>query len=515
MAKALVGGLSLMMAMSDGRIKPDDLASKYLPGWRDDPQKRGITIRHLSTHTSGIEDAEADGLPHERLTGWKGDFWKRLDPPRDPFTIARDLAPALDPPGTRARYSNAGMALLAYCVTASLRGAPDADLRALLKHRIMDPLGIRETEWSCGYGAATQLDGVALVASWGGGAYSPNATARVGLLMLQRGAWGGKQLIPRSVVEEATAHAGMPGNSGLGGWVNRRADGTLEWKSAPEDAFWGAGAGHQFLWVVPSLNLIAVRNGENLDKGISFDEGLETYIVAPLIKSLFSSRVPTYPPSPVIKQIQWAPRETIRRQARGSDNWPLTWADDDQLYTAYGDGNGFDPNVPEKLSLGFARVTGSATEFAGVNIRSATGEQKGDGEAGKKASGILMVDGILYLWARNAGNSQLAWSADHGVTWTWSEWTFKTSFGSPTFLNFGRNYAGSRDGFVYVYSHDSDSAYSPADRMVLARAPKERIKSRDAYEFFNGLDPAGAPVWTSDIQERGAVFVHAGRCYRS
>jgi hypothetical protein len=51
--------------------------------------------------------------------------------------------------------------------------------------------------------------------------------------------------------------------------------------------------------------------------------------------------------------------------------------------------------------------------------------------------------------------------------------------------------------------------------MVLARAPKENIKSRGAYEFFKGLDPTGAPLWTSDIQERGAVFVHAGRCYRS
>ena len=32
MAKALVGGMSLAVAMSDGRISPDDLASKYIAG---------------------------------------------------------------------------------------------------------------------------------------------------------------------------------------------------------------------------------------------------------------------------------------------------------------------------------------------------------------------------------------------------------------------------------------------------------------------------------------------------
>ncbi len=103
MAKALVGGLGLMVAMSDGRIGPDDPASRYVPQWRDDPKRREITVRHLATHTSGVEDAEADGLAHDRLTGWKGDFWKRLPPPNDPFTLARDRAAVLDRPGTRER----------------------------------------------------------------------------------------------------------------------------------------------------------------------------------------------------------------------------------------------------------------------------------------------------------------------------------------------------------------------------------------------------------------------------
>ena len=122
-----------------------------------------------------------------------------------------------------------------------------------------------------------------------------------------------------------------------------------------------------------------------------------------------------------------------------------------------------------------------------------------------------MVDGVLYLWARNAGNAQLAWSNDRGGTWTWSDWKFTTSFGCPTFLNFGRNYAGARDDYVYIYSHDHDSAYEAADRMVLARVPKGQIRNRDAYEFLKGLDNRSEPVWTKAIDQRGAVFTHPGQ----
>jgi CubicO group peptidase (beta-lactamase class C family) len=513
LAKALVGGLSLMVAMDDGRIRPDDLASRYVPPWAGDPAKRAITIRQLATHTSGLEDAEADGLPHDRLPGWKGEFWKRLPPPRDPFTLARDVVPVLDPPGTRARYSNPGMAMLAYCVTASLQGSPDADLRSLLKRRIMEALGVPPGEWSCGYGEATSLAGMNLVAPWGGGAYSPNAAARVGRLMLREGAWDGRRLIAPAVVAAATTHAGLPNNSGLGWWVNRNADGTRHWKALPAEAFWGAGAGHQLLLVIPSLKTIVVRFGEALDGGSEFDAALEKWIVNPLMGAFEAS--PAAPPSPVIRGITWAPASEIIRLACDADCWPLTWADDDWLYTAYGDGHGFSPPVPEKLSLGLARVTGSPPTIAGVNLRSPSGEASGDGAAGRKPSGILMVDGVLYLWARNAGNAQLGWSADRGRSWTWSDWRFTTSFGCPTFLNFGRNYAGARDDYVYVYSPDSNSAYLPADRMVLARVPRDRIRDRKAYEFYGGLDAQGQARWTKEIGERAAVFFHPGHCLRS
>jgi hypothetical protein len=195
----------------------------------------------------------------------------------------------------------------------------------------------------------------------------------------------------------------------------------------------------------------------------------------------------------------------------------MTWADDGHLYTAYGDGSGFEPRVEKKLSLGLSRVEGHPPEIKGINIRSQI-EEPGDGRRGRKSCGILMVEGTLYMFLRNADRqgkqSQLAWSKDRGKNWTEADWRFET-LGYPTFLNFGRNYAGARDEFVYLVSHDSPDAYEPADRFILMRVPKDRMAQRDAYEFFMNRDQQGQPVWTKDIDKRGAVFEHPGRCYRS
>ena len=69
--------------------------------------------------------------------------------------------------------------------------------------------------------------------------------------------------------------------------------------------------------------------------------------------------------------------------------------------------------------------------------------------------------------------------------------------------------------FVYLVSHDDPSAYAPADRFTLMRVPKGRIAKRDAYEFFVQQDEHDEPVWTRDINNRGAVFEHQDACYRS
>ena len=525
LAKALAGGLSLGVALTDGLLRLDDPAAKYIPEWKADLEKSKITVRQLGSHTSGLADAETKGVKHEDQPGWKGDFWKRRPPPDDPFTLARDQTPVLSEPGTTFQYSNPGIGLLTYCVTAAVKDGKHRDVRSLLRERVMKPVGVPDAAWSVGYGQTFTVNGLPLVGTWGGGSFTPRAAARLGRLVLREGDWDGTRVLGREAVRQVTHDAGLPGHCGMGWWTN--AAGRYDW--LPRDAVWGAGAGDQVLLVVPSLDLIAVRNGGALatpeevrkrnpkDVFEEYHDPRADILFKPLVGAItdWPSGAAPYPPSPVITRIDWAPAGAIVRKAKGSDNWPLTWADDGHQYTAYGDGNGFEPFVPVKLGLGIARIEGGPEDFTGVNVRAPTAENRGQGKDGKKASGMLMVDGVLYMLARNAGNAQLAWSKDHGRTWAWADWKFTTGFGCPTFLNFGRDYAGARDGFVYVYSPDADTAYRPADRMALARVPKGKITDRGAYEFFRGLDRDRRPTWTAAVADRGAVFTHPGRCYRS
>jgi CubicO group peptidase (beta-lactamase class C family) len=509
MAKALVGGVSLAVAMSDGLISPDDLASKYIPAWRIDPQKSKITIRQLATHTSGISDAEEDGIAHDQLPGWKGDFWKRVP---DPFSIAVRQAPVMFEPGTQYAYSNPGMAALSYAITASLKGG---EIRTALRERVLGPLGVPERAWSIGYGRAYEVDGWKLYANWGGGTFTARAAARIGQLMMLQGEWNGRQLIRREVVKQMVTDQGMPrpprepGDpapaSGLAWYTN--ADGV--WPELPRDAFAGAGAQHQVILVVPSLDLVVVRNGDALgDTKAGFWGPVYELLLKPLMEAVVV-RSP-YLPSPIIRGAAFGAE--IGRAAIDSDNWPLTWGVDDAQYTSYGDGYGFEPYVEKKLGMGFARITGAATNFRGVNLRS-DGERTGNGAKSPKASGILMVDGVLYLWVRNVGNAQLWWSEDRGKTWT-GGFKVESGFGSPAFLNFGRNYVGARDGYVYTYSQNGPSAYESDNGVTLARVPKDRIRERGAWEFFERLSDRGQPVWTADIAQSGTVFSYPANCER-
>jgi CubicO group peptidase (beta-lactamase class C family) len=292
LAKALVGGMSLLVALNDGRIKLDEVACKYISSWQDDSQKKRITIRQLATHSSGIEDAEVPGKAHEELEGWKGAFWKRIP---DPFSVALYQAPVVFAPGTRYAYSNPGMAALAFAVTASLKGTPEPDLYRLLKKRIMDPIGVPESDWSIGYDTAYAVHDLKLYANWGGASYTARAAAQVGRLMLRKGNWEGSQLLSSKWVESMVSYAGAPLPNRSGGdpypasalcwWTN--FDGV--WSALPRDAFAGAGAGSQVLLAIPSLKLLVVRNGsflEDSEKPGSFWAGIEKYLFNPLMNAV-------------------------------------------------------------------------------------------------------------------------------------------------------------------------------------------------------------------------------------
>jgi hypothetical protein len=228
------------------------------------------------------------------------------------------------------------------------------------------------------------------------------------------------------------------------------------------------------------------------------------------MRSRFSTDIP-YAPSQAITDLHWD-EEIVRLGGEWTgDNWPMTWGDDGQIYTSYGDGNGFGPRE-QFLTLGLATVTGVPPYHTARDLPSNIDRPVGWGKEGVKSSGLLMVRGVLYLWVRNdivEGNyrhARMAWSSDHGRTWTWADWHLSGTFGCPEFVQYGPNYAGARDGYVYVVSQAGDDAYRFDPEIVMARAPAEQVAHREAYTFFAGLDGRGQPLWSADLGDRRPVF---------
>lgn len=236
---------------------------------------------------------------------------------------------------------------------------------------------------------------------------------------------------------------------------------------------------------------------------------------------------PPYPQSTWIKGID-LDFSSHRRLASGSDNWPVTWADDGHLYTAWGDGGGFGgTNQTGRVSLGVARIEGDADDYRPVNLWGGVDSQNPTQFDGK-CYGILSVAGVLYMWvaeqpARHMKACKIACSTDHGAHWLLANWqlTFEDGLTVPTFLNFGQDYAGARDRYVYSYLIQPTWGPDSLPKTVhgfdvhkpglihLARVPADLILHGDQYEFFAGLNNDETPIWTSSIEAKRPVFEDA------
>lgn len=225
-----------------------------------------------------------------------------------------------------------------------------------------------------------------------------------------------------------------------------------------------------------------------------------------------SAATAPYRHSTLITALKWDDSVFKLKTAAG-DNWPITWAEGDLQITAWGDGPGFDERPP-RLSLGFARVWGDPPNLRAEDFSSDADTPHGGGSSAIKASGLLLVDGTLYMWVRNYRppgsddftNARLAWSKDQGAHWTWADWHFADTFGCPEFVQFGPNYSGARDRFVYIVSQANDSAYGYSPEIVMARVPQGHVAERERYEFFAGLESTGEPRWSKNLDRRKPTF---------
>ena len=226
-----------------------------------------------------------------------------------------------------------------------------------------------------------------------------------------------------------------------------------------------------------------------------------------------------YPHSSLIREMVWH-WDTYTNAALGSDLWPVTWGPDDHLYTSWGDGGGFGGGDHDgRVAMGIARIEGTPENWRGINVNGGKDPEHPSSFPKKgKTAGLIFVHGTLYaavnlqdgVWPDV--NHEIAWSTNHGATWSMAGWVFPKGpnhFQPAVFLNFGKDYTGvprPLDGYVYVYGTKRAGISDKAGRFYLARVAENKLRDRSAYEYFNGPDTNGLPGWTSDRDDAKVVF---------
>jgi hypothetical protein len=265
----------------------------------------------------------------------------------------------------------------------------------------------------------------------------------------------------------------------------------------------------RLLYLLLLLTILTISTGELIFSSLSPTPDV-TQAAPPASPPIVFAAHPPYPPSPVIGNVTWD-FKNLTRAAEESDLFPITWAADNNLYTAWGDGWGFTGWRLLKWTkkyLGVSRISGEPSAYAGADLWFGKG----------KSHGIISVDGSLYMIVTEEGNkwsrAKIGQSRDYGTTWTSNGRSFEEAkwdlqepggvFAAACFLQFGKDYERARDGFVYGYSERVRNIIQPD--IVMFRVPKTRITDRSAYEFFTGLDHDGHARWTADITKMQPVF---------
>lgn len=242
------------------------------------------------------------------------------------------------------------------------------------------------------------------------------------------------------------------------------------------------------------------------------------YVGVGLISGCQPNLSPPYPASDVIASVtfDWS---THAQLAAGSDNWPITWADDGHQYTSWGDGGGFGGSNSEgRVSLGVARIEGSFDAYQAVNVWGGR-DAENPAQFGGKSYGIISVDGVLHMWVSPGSNEQgyeearLYSSTDHGIDWLPASWAFsrEDAIVNPTFCQFGKDYEGARDGYVYIYvNRVKDSSELNVQRpgeIGLMRVPKGSVADKTKYEYFVKSERDNAAVWSHNFDDMQPIFV--------
>jgi CubicO group peptidase (beta-lactamase class C family) len=248
---ALIG-----IAIGEGKIPGlDAKICEYYPDQWDcadtmDPRSR-ITIDHALNLKTGLqweENWRSDS------TGVNDGILTSLD-----TVLAR---PSVEEPGMRQRYSTGDPALM----SGVIQKATGMNALAYAKSKIFDVIGTPGIRWGA--------DAQGRTTTYAGMSATAREYAKFGYLYLNYGKWDGMQVVPMDYVTKTTQVQGDPCTE----WVqylwhvnpptrlgpqpdscDKLFCQPTEYVDLPQDAFFAEGVQGQFIYVVPSADLVVVR----------------------------------------------------------------------------------------------------------------------------------------------------------------------------------------------------------------------------------------------------------------
>jgi CubicO group peptidase (beta-lactamase class C family) len=228
---SLLAGIALDRAL----IKSVDAPLlSFFPEYADlsSPERERITLRDLLTMQAGLNWPTKPYLSMAR----------KVDAASDPYRLVLEQ-PMVAEPGKKWRYNN-GVAEL---VGGVVQKATGSRLDEFAKDALFEPLGITDWEW----GRMASGDPGA---SWGL-RLRPRDLAKIGQLILDHGAWHGRQIVSADWIKEMTVPRIVRPKFSYAylWWLNQSSiDGrSIEWIS-------GSGWGGQCLNIIPKLALVVV-----------------------------------------------------------------------------------------------------------------------------------------------------------------------------------------------------------------------------------------------------------------
>jgi CubicO group peptidase (beta-lactamase class C family) len=228
---ALVG-----IAIERGHLRgTNQTLAELLPAYfdaRSDPRKRAITVSDLLSMRAGLQSTSFENYGSWVTSrNWVRDAIRR---------------PMVAEPGGEMIYSTGSTHLL----SAALTRATGASTLAFARTRLATPLGITIRRW------ARDPQGIYF---GGNDMYlTPRDMLRFGELYLHGGARDGRQIVPRAWIDSSFVARGRSGWSGheygYGWWIR---------SSGAHRVYFAWGYGGQFIFLVPSLELVVVTTSDS------------------------------------------------------------------------------------------------------------------------------------------------------------------------------------------------------------------------------------------------------------